>query len=187
MKLIVGSKSPARRSIIARMGFSDVIFESADINEKSIRDSDPVRLVELLSCAKAEALLPRLNEGVLLTFDQIIVKDGEIREKPETKEQLRYYLETLHESPLISYVGVCATEVTTKKSVRGVDSVTLAFNPLSAEEVEEMMRDEVLLHCAGGFKLEHPLFNQKLKSIDGEYESVEGLPMKLVYELLELL
>lgn len=187
MKLIVGSKSPARRNIIARMGFADVVFESADIDEKSIRDADPARLVELLACAKADVLLPQLNEGILLTFDQVIVKDGEIREKPDTREQLRYYLETLHESSLLSYVGVCVTDVATKKRVEGVDVVTVSFHPLTPEEIEEVMRDEALLHCAGGFKLEHPLFTQKLKTIDGEHESVEGLPVALVRQLVDSL
>ena len=66
----------------------------ADIDEKAIRHDEPRQLVMSLAHAKADALVQQLQaqqqDGVdsspatyLITCDQVVVHDGQIREKPE--------------------------------------------------------------------------------------------------------
>jgi septum formation protein len=72
----------------------------ADIDEKAIRHDSPKDLVLALAHAKADALLQKLtaadssSSGVgltggsssgtfLITCDQVVVHDGQMREKPE--------------------------------------------------------------------------------------------------------
>jgi len=57
MKIILGSKSKGRKQILQNLGYDFVVMDP-NIDEKSIRDSDPKKLVTLLAKAKAAALLP---------------------------------------------------------------------------------------------------------------------------------
>lgn len=80
----------------------DVI--KADIDEKAIRHEQPRQLVLALAHAKADAIIQQLqqggeqqqqpsdsqagsngssSEGYLITCDQVVVHEGQIREKPE--------------------------------------------------------------------------------------------------------
>ncbi|KAF3580170.1 hypothetical protein DY000_02030925 [Brassica cretica] len=74
-KVILGSSSIARRSILTDMGYQFTLM-SADIDEKSIRKEKPEELVLALAEAKAEAITQRIPDDVedkptlLVTCDQ---------------------------------------------------------------------------------------------------------------------
>lgn len=59
-KIILGSKSIARRKILAEMGYEFTIM-TADIDEKAIRKEKPEELVMALAEAKADAIISRLQ------------------------------------------------------------------------------------------------------------------------------
>ncbi|XP_057524926.1 uncharacterized protein LOC130804491 isoform X2 [Amaranthus tricolor] len=59
-KIILGSKSKARREIMAEMGYEFTIL-TADIDEKAIRKEKPEDLVMALAEAKADAIISKLQ------------------------------------------------------------------------------------------------------------------------------
>ena len=61
MKLILGSKSPGRKKILTKIGYKFSVMDP-DIDEKSIRDKNPKKLVTKLARAKATALLPKIKK-----------------------------------------------------------------------------------------------------------------------------
>src|SRR5688500_1249444 len=98
MKLILGSKSHGRKTVLERVGYEFEVM-AADIDEKLIRSDDLELLPMLLARAKAEALLKKINEPVILvTADQVVIYKGELREKPESEEQAREYLASYGDS-----------------------------------------------------------------------------------------
>jgi len=83
---------------------------SPDIDEKAIRSSDPREMVLLIARAKSAALKERLTDpAILITCDQVISCDGQVREKPETTERAYQYLESYatHPAECICGVVVC--------------------------------------------------------------------------------
>jgi len=80
MKLILGSQSENRKTVLERAGYTFDVLVSG-IDEKAIRHNDFYELPLLLAKAKAEALLPRIKEpAFLITADQIIVERRSARE-----------------------------------------------------------------------------------------------------------
>ncbi|XP_057863472.2 uncharacterized protein LOC131071587 [Cryptomeria japonica] len=87
-KVILGSSSSSRQSILREMGFDFTII-SADIDEKAIRKEKPEELVMVLAEAKAEAIMSKLatfNNGelnaepsLLITADQASKDDPQSR------------------------------------------------------------------------------------------------------------
>ncbi|KMT11277.1 hypothetical protein BVRB_5g109640 [Beta vulgaris subsp. vulgaris] len=59
-KIILGSKSKARREILEQMGYEFTIM-TADIDEKAIRKEKPEDLVMALAEAKADAIISKLQ------------------------------------------------------------------------------------------------------------------------------
>lgn len=54
----------------------------------------------MIARAKAAALLPRISSpSILICSDQVIRCNGEIREKPESVEQARQFLESYRTHP----------------------------------------------------------------------------------------
>ena len=71
MKIILGSQSKNRQKILRESGFVFDIMPS-NIDEKAVRLHDPKDLVLTLARAKAEALLPKIKEPVLLITSDFV-------------------------------------------------------------------------------------------------------------------
>lgn len=184
MKIILGSKSPWRKRMLEEQGF-EVVTMSADLDEKSIRSTDPRELPLLLARAKADALLPQItDEALLLTFDSIAVWKEEIREKPESEIEARQFLKDYMEHPVQSFTAAVVTNTKTQERRDGVDEAFTHFKRMTQEEVDAIIADGCVYGCAGGFCVQHPLFQACVDHIDGEKESVAGFPLALTKRLI---
>lgn len=184
MKIILGSKSFGRRKVLEDAGY---IFEimTADIDEKAIRSEDYVQLPMLLAHAKAKALLVRINDpAILITSDQIVVCNNELREKPESKEQAKEYLRSYGTYPAQTYTSVVVTNTSTKKQEESLDIVKIFFKPIPENIINSVVEEGKVMHTAGGFMTEHPLLEPYIDHIEGSGDSVLGLPLKLTERLI---
>ncbi len=185
MKIILGSQSKWRKGILEGMGYKFDVM-SPDIDEKAIRDDDPNELTLKLARAKAEALLPRIkDEVILITSDQVVVCNGEVREKPESEEQAREYLKSYAKYPIETVTAVFAINTKTGKRAEGVDVVSLHFAPIPEDVIEKLISSGDIFTCAGGFSLEIAVLENLLGQIDGERESVIGMPKTLTERLIK--
>ena len=158
---------------------------AADIDEKAIRHPDPERLTLLLAHAKADALIPRIRkESILVTSDQVVVCDGAILEKPESKTEARRQLEGYARFPAVTVTAVVVTNTGTKRRSEGVDTAKVVFRSIPAFVIEELVRCGEILRNAGAFSIEDPLLTDYIARIEGEPESVMGLPREMTRRLI---
>ncbi len=185
MQLILGSMSESRNRILHDLGFPFVVMRP-NIDEKVIRHSDPVKLVLALAYAKAEALLPSIHEqSLLITSDQVVVWNGTIREKPIDQAEARYFLKSAHEYPAETVTSVVVTNTKTGERFEGVDRVQIFFLPLPEEVIEALIIEGNVFRCAGGFMVEDLRISPFILRLEGDMNSVMGLPKILTKKLLQ--
>lgn len=187
MKLILGSASKWRRKILEKAGYVFSVM-AADIDEKRIRHEDPKKLALLIAQAKAEALLPKITESsILITTDQVVFCNERIFEKPSSEVEARHFLETYQKYSAATITAIVITNTSTKNKVYGIDIVNVDFNPIPKKVIEHLISEGEIFHCAGGFQIEdeHGELNPYIKKIDGAIDSVKGLPMLLLKQLLQ--
>lgn len=164
---------------------------AADIDEKAIRNIDPKKLTLLLAHAKADALLPQVRkESVLITSDQVVAYRGAILEKPASEDEAREYLKGYGESPAVTITAVVVTHTPTNRRLEGVDVARVVFRSIPSSVVDQVVQSGRILQNAGAFSIEDPLLGGYIVRIEGEPESVMGLPkqmtLRLVQEVMEL-
>jgi len=185
MRLILGSQSTNRADILKEAGFEfDVL--PPNIDEKAIRSSDAKELPTLLARAKTDALLPKISsETLLITSDQVVSFKGQIREKPETEAEARNFLETGHEFANETYTAVEVTNTGTGKRASGLDIAKVYFNKIPRAVINEYIETGEPFSHAGGFAVENSLLAPYIAGIEGEMDSIRGLPMNLTRALIE--
>ncbi len=184
MKIILGSQSKWRQQSLRGWGYA---FEamSPDIDEKQIRHDDPQQLTLALARAKADALIPRISEPALLvTSDQVVVCNNRILEKPESPEELRAFLLGYAQDPAISVGSVVVTNTHTKQRWEGSEIAKVYFKPIPENVIDELLTHTELLQMSGGFDIEDPVMKDYIERIEGERESVIGLPRNLTESLI---
>jgi septum formation protein len=131
------------------------------IDEKAIRTSDPKLLPALIAKAKAEAIFERLKADygadstksfILLTADQIVLYKGEVREKPETREEAHSFLSSYSDDSVSTISAVVATHFPSGRQAHEVEVATVYWNKISAEVVHRVVdRNEVFTSAGGPF------------------------------------
>ncbi|MFA6177323.1 MAG: Maf family nucleotide pyrophosphatase [Candidatus Paceibacterota bacterium] len=186
MKLILGSSSKYRKNILEKAGYVfDVLVP--DIDEKLIQVDDPYQRPLVVARAKAEVLISQIKEPALLvTSDVIAVCNGKVREKPESKEEAREFL--MEYSKGIGPEGVTAIVIyntVTKEYFEGIDKAQVFFSEFPESVIEDFIKNGDALGRAGGFGVQSPILRPYVKKIEGDEESIVGLPVLLLKKLLK--
>ena len=184
MNLILGSQSVGRRTALESTGIEFTIMP-ADIDEKAIRSNDYHEMPILIARAKAAALLPRITEdAILITADQVVECAGEVREKPESEAEARRYLASYLTEPAQTNSAVVVTNTRTGKQAEGIDIAQTYFKFIPDSVVDELIADGAILESAGAFIIENPITAPYVDRIDGTPDSIQGLPLELMFKLI---
>jgi septum formation protein len=124
------------------------------------------------------------SEKLILTADQIVLFEQQIREKPESEQQAREYLESYSEKSVSTVSAVVITHYPSGIQSSGFDIASINWNLLPSDVIAEVVAEREIFSCAGGFRIEDPLLQPFIHSIDGSFDSVLGLPVKLVINLV---
>ncbi len=185
--IVLGSQSKSRSGLLDRAGIHSYETMSANIDEKAIIETDPWKRVLVLAHAKADALIPKCTkDAILITSDCIVYCNGEILEKPESKEDIYHFFDLYSRFPVSVISSVVVTNVSTDTRQEAVREAKIIFSPFTAAEIEEIVAEEKTYHYSGAFTIEHPLARQHTISIDGDESIIIGLPMKETLEFISL-
>jgi septum formation protein len=180
--VILASKSPRRKELLAQLGF-EFLAVSADIDESIHLDETPRHYVERLAIEKAQAIanFSEYREDCVLGSDTAVVINNEILGKPANQqasaEMLAKLSNTRHQV-YTSIAVVMGTQVLSQVVVTHVD-----FKALNHDEITAYWQTGEPQDKAGSYGIQG-LGGQFVKSINGSYSSVVGLPLVETAELL---
>ena len=132
MKLILGSQSPRRRTLLSQAGL-DYEIQIPDADEKQITSSNPETKVIETARLKSSVLTID-DDAVLLTCDTVVSHNNVIYEKPDTVDEARQMIRTLSGSTHEVYSGVILKSRDFEEII--LDRTEVTFFELSDEEIE---------------------------------------------------
>ena len=152
-QLILASTSPWRRALLEKLA---IPFECAapEVDETPLPREAPRHLVLRLAQKKAQSLAHRYPSHLIIGSDQICVLDGEITGKPLTEENARQQLLKARGNIVTFYTGLALYNSATGHLQTEVEPFDVHFRHLSEAEIDDYLRKERPLHCAGSFKSE---------------------------------
>ncbi|MBS2029609.1 MAG: septum formation protein Maf [Deltaproteobacteria bacterium] len=178
-ELILASTSSARRTLMDALGLP-YRAQKPDFDEH-FRLKDPIDLSHELAWGKAKAVAT-LNPGALVIgSDQVCGFEGEIWGKPRDLDDAREKLQRLSGKTHQLYTAVALLGPKLERVEH--DVVSLTMYALDPNELEGYLATREWEGCAGGYRVEErgmALFSK----IDGDLNSVRGLPMTLVVRML---
>ncbi len=196
-RVILASGSPRRRELLAQTGLEFEVI-AADVDEEEIvrqmnaREHErgeeipyPARVVKTLSLRKAEAVAAQVADGIVIGADTI-VWDGEILGKPADRQDAYRMLRQLQgrthsvftgAAVLIKEEGKCKTH--TFYSETQVD-----VYPMTEQETQAYLDTGEAMDKAGAYGIQGK-FGLWVKEIRGDYNSVVGLPLSALWQVLK--
>lgn len=183
MKIILGSASPRRQSLLKELGYSFEVI-TPDI-EEVVEPNVPIEEVAVdLATKKALHLLPNLaKENILICADTVVVFEQTILGKPANREQAVEYLTMLsgNEHRVITGVAVMSLD----NSIQFSDITQVRFKILSSDEIHHYVDHFQPYDKAGAYGIQDWIGLIGVESITGSYTNVMGLPTQLLNEKLK--
>jgi septum formation protein len=181
--IILGSSSSSRGQILVDLGWNFKVV-SPNIDEESFHCDDPFKLPILLAKQKATAILEKLSDltspTVILTCDQIVLYRNQVRNKPINRAQAKEYLMSYGPGDIVQTVSaVVATHFPSGKQFGDIDICTIHWNGIPEEVIEnQLLNKEEIYSSCGGILIEDPDFLAHVDHIDGDLDSIRGMPIK---------
>lgn len=184
--IILASKSPRRKEILEQLGLEFQII-TADADETPT-ETVPSKIVEELSAKKAEAVLDKVKnelpkeDVLIIAADTLVFQGKERMGKPKNVEDAHRMLGLLQNSVHQVYTGVTLVYITNgnEKRVSFNEKTDVVFYPMTEDEIKNYVATGEPMDKAGAYAVQG-ISAKFIKSINGEYSNVVGLPIARLY------
>ncbi|MGH9785156.1 MAG: Maf family protein [Terriglobia bacterium] len=195
-KLILASSSPRRREILQAAGFEFEVVATS-VREEQLPGESPETFVCRLATEKAAAALDRIAHpcaAPILGADTVVVLGNEMLGKPVSAEDAQRMLRMLSGREHRVLTGLCLLSPPPdwpsplselRKEVQFA-STLVQFAELTEEEIEAYVASGEPFDKAGGYAIQG-LASKYVEEIQGCYFNVVGLPVSLLYQMLQRL
>ncbi len=180
--LILASKSPRRKYLLEKAGIHVKVIPST-IDESAFKLTSPKSYVKLLSQAKAYQVSEQYPEYWVLGADTIVVIDDMILGKPEDRAHARQMLQALSGQIHKVYTGFSLYHSARGKQISDVVVTDVQFKMLCDAEIDWYISTGEPFDKAGAYAIQG-IGTFIVKSINGSYSNVVGLPICEVIEVL---
>ena len=180
--IVLASASPRRSEL---MGLAGIVFDvlPADICEDVLPGEQPAEHVMRLSREKSQVVAGKTEGRFFIGADTVVVLDGRIMGKPaddnEAYEMLSELSGRTHEVITGFTVFDRDTDVCVSRSV----ATEVLFKTLTVQEINAYIATGCPRDKAGAYAIQGGAVHF-VRSINGSYTNVIGLPMTELYEVL---
>lgn len=181
-KLILASASPRRASLLKQVGLEFQVIPSNFIEDNTLKMTKQ-SLTVYFARSKAEEVASRVDEGLIIGADTVVISENEFLGKPGSAEEAFDMLKKLSGT---SHQVTTGLAVLDKKSarIRTVHSTTnVWFRTLKDEEITSYIMTGEPFDKAGAYGIQGraALFVER---IQGCYFNVVGLPLSKLAGIL---
>ena len=179
--ILLCSASPRRAALLASAGIPFELGPAPDIDETPPAGLAPGHVAKVLALAKARHASARAPERVVLCADTTVVLDDEILDKPRDPADAVAMLARLAGRTHRVVTGVA---VARGHTVSVEDEARVTFRAISALEIAAYVATGEPFGKAGGYAIQGGAASF-VERIEGDVETVVGLPTRLVRPLLD--
>jgi septum formation protein len=181
INFVLASASPARRRLLQTVGIDPVVCVS-NFDESQVSLTDPVELVQTLAQCKAEIVLDRVSDSMILGCDSVLTIDGEIHGKPKDAAEAFARWQQMRGNRGTLYTGHALIDQVQQRTIVRCGITQVYFGNVSDAQIRAYIATGEPLACAGCFALEGK-GAALVDKIDGCHSNVIGLSLPLFREM----
>ena len=189
-KIILASKSKVRKDILDKNNIENIV-EPSNVDEDIVKFSlikeqaTPEIISKNLAELKANKVSAKIIDQLVLGADSVIDLSGELISKPTNREDAMKILKKLNGKAHFLISSVCISK-NGSMIWNYTDKATLTMKNLSDEELEKYLSkiSNEALYAYNVYQIEGE-GRHLFKSIEGDEDTIMGLPIKKIKEYLK--
>jgi septum formation protein len=150
-QIILASTSRYRRELLQRLGLP-FTTQAPDAAEVAVDGESPAAMAARLAQAKARSI--RERGALVIGSDQVASLEGKLLRKPGTEPVAVAQLRACQGKTVLFHTAVAVIATDSGETLEHVDRTEVLFRRLDVAALEQYVRLERPLDCAGSFKAE---------------------------------
>lgn len=183
LALVLASASPRRRAILERLGYPFAV-DPADVDETPPPGMPARWIAEVLATRKLRAVARRVESGVVIAADTIVVVNGELLGKPADAADAARMLERLSGSTHEVITGVALGAVPSGHERIASATTIVTMRRLERSEIDAYVASGEPFGKAGGYAIQETA-DRFVVRLDGGFDNVVGFPSDLFPRMLD--
>lgn len=183
MRMILASKSPQRRSILASAGIDFSVVPS-DCSEVVAAGVTPAEAVIILALRKANSVADKLDDALIIASDTLIDLDGIAIGKPSDEPQATATLRGLSGRTHIVRTAIAIVDTREGRAEVGVAETAVQFRVLPEHEIVSYVATGEPMGKAGAYAIQGK-GRELIASIIGFEDTVIGFPLRTFTDLMK--
>ena len=180
-KLVLASSSPRRAELLRNAAIPFMVC-AVNVTEARRPQEWPEDYVRRVAEEKARAAHSRQPNKFVLGADTVVIVDGQMLGKPADAKDASRMLHLLSAGSHLVTTGVCL--LGPKVEDTRAETSTVSFSPLSDDEIASYVATGEPMDKAGAYAIQG-MASRWVTHLDGCYFNVMGLPVPLVYRMLQ--
>ncbi len=179
-KIILASASPRRSDLMRRMGLTfDVVPSGA---EREIYISDPGKYALAQASFKAQDAAYSHPLNTIVAADTVVAIDGHILGKPQDPTDARRMLSMLSGRTHTVYTALVVIDI--ERRYESISRADVTFADMSRYEIDTYISTGEPMDKAGAYGIQD-IGMRYIKSVNGDFYAVVGLPVRELYEIMK--
>lgn len=190
MTVILASASPRRTELLAQAGMEHIVLPSTC--EEKITSTSPRMVVMELSRQKALDVYAKyqkahpIEDFLIIGSDTVVSAEEKILGKPKDEEEAFRMLSMLQGAVHQVYTGVTILTYKNAKLEENTfyECSNVQVYPMSDEEIRRYIATKEPMDKAGAYGIQGK-FAVHIRAIEGDYNTIVGLPIARIYQELK--
>lgn len=184
LRLILASGSRGRRYLMERAGYTFEV-QPANVDEPTGEDAHDIReYVHTTAWMKADAVAPRVDDGLVIAADTVGWIDGKVIGKPADEADARRILRTLGGREHELWTGVVLWRRPGDVQTCWQEVSRVFVRAFTDRELDEYIATRQWEGCSGAYAIKED-GDPYVSVVSGSLSNVIGLPMESLGRLLE--
>lgn len=186
MKIILASASPRRKELLEYITKKFEVIVS-DIDESFQEGLSIQEQSKRISYLKAKAVFDKTEgDRVVIGSDTLVLKDGKHYGKPSSREEALKMIEELQNDVHEVITSLCVLIENNGEKIEYLDyDITKVYvSQISSKEIKKWIDTGAAMDKAGAYAIQGE-FSKFIKKIEGDYNTVVGLPVNKLYQVIK--
>jgi septum formation protein len=182
--IVLASRSPRRVDILRGLDIEFETVPASDDAEARATKRDPFELPVECARLKAGEVSAKHPGAVVIGADTVVILGNHLLEKPRDDNEAVRFLEMLSGAVHTVVTGVAVIQASRSIELCDKEETRVRFRDLSRDEIERYVASGEGRDKAGSYAVQG-LGAGLVRSIDGCFYNVVGLPVSLLFDMLK--
>lgn len=182
LPIILASSSERRKQLLSLIGVEVDKYVSPDVDESPLKNELPRQLAERLAYQKAMTVANEHRNHIVIAADVVVALGRRVIDKALTDEDVRRFL-TLLSGRSHTVYSALAIRFPNGKTCQRLVPNKVCMKRLTTMEIESYVQTGEGIGKAGGYAIQG-IGSKYIKTIQGSYHAIMGLPVHEVYQIL---